>query len=115
MNAYKLFKRAFDMVGKYYVTDAHCHVYPDKIAALASANTDRFYDVTASAYHGTVGELLKVKEESGIDRFVIQSVATTPKQVRSINNFIFAIFTITNNRKTCMCKMSPNLMSSTRN
>lgn len=78
------------MVGKYYVTDAHCHVYPDKIAALASANTDRFYNVTSSAYHGTVGELLKVKEESGIDRFIIQSVATTPRQVRSINNFISA-------------------------
>ena len=75
------------MIGSYTVIDAHCHVYPDKIAALATANTDRFYDVT-SAYHGTVGELLQVKKESGIDRFIIQSVATTPKQVRSINTFI---------------------------
>ena len=86
------------MVGKYFVTDAHCHVYPSKIAALATANTDRFYNVQ-SAYHGTVDELIEVKKESGIDRFIIQSVATTPKQVRSINDFIAA--TVEEN-KECM-------------
>lgn len=73
--------------GNLFVIDAHCHVYPDKIAILASGNTDRFYE-TVSKHDGKVGTLLDLKNESGIDHFLIQSVATTPKQVQSINRFI---------------------------
>lgn len=73
--------------GKLFVIDAHCHVYPDKIAVIASGNTDRFYD-TVSKHDGKVGTLLDLKEESGIDHFLVQSVATTPKQVQRINQFI---------------------------
>ena len=28
---------------KYFVTDAHCHIYPEKIASRAVAGTDNFY------------------------------------------------------------------------
>ena len=72
---------------KYFIIDAHCHIYPEKIAAQASAATDHFYD-THGTYHGTVNELEEEKERFGIDHFVVQSVATTPKQVPSINRFI---------------------------
>ena len=37
---------------------------------------------------GTVNSLLALGEKVGIDRFVVQSVATTPHQVKSINEFI---------------------------
>lgn len=73
--------------GTYRVTDAHCHIYPDKIAEAATANTDRFYNVT-STFDGRVSTLLKQKETTGVDHFVVQSVATTPKQVAHINEFI---------------------------
>lgn len=67
--------------------DAHCHVYPAAIASRAVAGTDRFYDLH-SVYDGTVEDLLAKGTAAGVDHFVVQSVATSPKQVRSINEFI---------------------------
>ncbi|MBE6778700.1 MAG: amidohydrolase [Ruminococcaceae bacterium] len=71
------------------VIDAHCHIYPEKIAAKAVAGTDRFYG-TVAAGAGTVDDLLLMGHAAGIDRYVVHSVATTPKQVESINEFIAA-------------------------
>lgn len=72
---------------KFTVIDSHCHIYPTKIAKPAVESTGRFYDMTALG-DGTVDSLLKIGETAGIDRFVVQSVATTPHQVQSINKFI---------------------------
>lgn len=77
------------MVGAYRVFDAHCHVFPDKIADAAVAGTDHFYGVT-SFHDGRTATLLDSRKESGVDRCLIHSVATTPRQVRSINEFIAA-------------------------
>ncbi len=73
--------------GKFEVIDAHCHIYPEKIAAPAVKGTADFYNIPTAA-DGTVGSLIAIGESVGIDRFVVQSVATTPHQVKSINNFI---------------------------
>lgn len=75
------------MIGKYFVTDAHCHIYPEKIAARAIAGTDGFYH-EHSVCAGTADGLLKAENSEGVDRFIVQSVATTPHQVKSINEFI---------------------------
>ncbi len=75
------------MIQGYKVIDSHCHVYPQKIASAAVSATDRFYD-TVSAFDGSVQSLKEQCRERGVDRAVIQSVATTPKQVSSINKFI---------------------------
>ncbi len=77
------------MYNDFYVIDSHCHIYPEKIASKAVGGTDNFYGVV-SACKGTTADLLEKGKESGIDRFIIQSVATTPKQVKSINEFISA-------------------------
>ena len=74
---------------KYKIIDAHCHIYPDKIAQKASDSTGNFYDLPASM-DGKISTLLERGEKAGIDHFIVQSVATTPKQVSSINNFIAA-------------------------
>lgn len=72
---------------KYYVIDAHCHVYPAKIAAAAVSATDAFYGVTS--YHdGSTDALRREMLAAGVDHAIIQSVATTPHQVGSINRFI---------------------------
>ena len=71
----------------YYVIDSHCHIYPEKIAQKAVAATDRFYDV-GSHGDGTVKHLTGYYREIGVDHAIVQSVATTPKQVKSINEFI---------------------------
>ena len=76
------------MVKGYFVIDAHCHVYPDKIAEKAAAGTCRFYDSLGTTQDGKVSTLRSLGAEAGVDHFVIQSVATTPHQVKSINEFI---------------------------
>ena len=75
------------MVGKFYCIDAHCHIYPEKIASAAVGHTDEFYDIV-SKHEGTTKDLLSSGIEAGVDRFIVQSVATTPKQVRRINEYI---------------------------
>lgn len=77
------------MVDNFYVIDAHCHIYPEKIAEKAVAGTDNFYGVTSHC-KGTVSELKELYKSTGTDHFIIQSVATTAKQVKSINEFIAA-------------------------
>lgn len=71
----------------YKILDAHCHIYPDKIAQKAADATGKFYD-TPSKMDGTVATLLEAEKKAGISHFLVQSVATTPHQVSSINRFI---------------------------
>lgn len=73
--------------GKYFAIDAHCHIYPEKIVEKAVGATDAFYGVKSACY-GTVEDLIYQGDKAGIDKFIVQSVATTPKQVASINEFI---------------------------
>lgn len=70
-----------------YIIDAHCHVYPEKILPAAVDATGHFYG--EKPYHdGTVRQLMEDGQACGIRQFVIQSVATSPRQVHSINEFI---------------------------
>lgn len=46
-----------------------------------------FYAISMSGT-GSVDALLKSGDEAGVSRFLVQSVATTPQQVASINDFI---------------------------
>lgn len=72
----------------YQIIDAHCHIYPDAIARKAAASTGNFYDGLPATCDGTLGTLLQEGRQAGIDHFVVQSVATKPEQVHSINEFI---------------------------
>ncbi len=67
--------------------DVHCHIYPDAIAERAVQGTGKFYDLPLK-YGGTVSDLQDKMAKNGIDHAVVQSVATTPAQVKSINEFI---------------------------
>ena len=71
----------------FYIIDSHCHTYPDKIAVKAVKGTDTFYSTTAKCL-GTPDTLIQENIKAGIDFSLIESVATTPKQVNSINEFI---------------------------
>ncbi|MBR5155316.1 MAG: amidohydrolase [Clostridia bacterium] len=75
------------MYNNYYIIDSHCHIYPEKIAAKAVGATDKFYGVTSHG-KGTVKHLMERCKSEGVDHAIVQSVATTPKQVKSINEFI---------------------------
>lgn len=69
------------------IIDAHCHIYPDKIALKASTATGSFYDIPCKC-DGKVSTMLEEGEKAGVTHYIIQSVATTPAQVPSINKFI---------------------------
>lgn len=69
------------------IIDAHCHIYPEKIALKASQSTGNFYSIPMK-YDGTISQMFEAGDEAGIDKFIVESVATTPKQVSSINHFI---------------------------
>ncbi len=71
----------------YPIIDAHCHIYPDKIARRATAGTEDFYGLHAFA-DGAVSSLIASGKDAGITHFVVQSVATSPAQVSGINRFI---------------------------
>ena len=75
------------MEKNYRIFDAHCHIYPEKIVDKAVPATDRFYSVV-SRCRGTIDDLMAENAEAGIDCSLVESVATTPKQVPSINRFI---------------------------
>lgn len=69
------------------IIDAHCHIYPPTIASKAVANIGKFYDIQMSRL-GTLEDLLAVGEKAHISHYLIFSVATTPHQSKSINEFI---------------------------
>lgn len=52
----------------HYIIDAHCHIYPEKIAQKATDSTDKFYGVSHAPFHGTAEELIKQSEETNIKK-----------------------------------------------
>lgn len=95
------------MSKKYRIIDSHCHIYPDKIAQKASDSTGRFYDMP-SRLDGKISTLIERGEKAGIEHFIVQSVATTPKQVSSINNFIAKAVAESNGRFTGFGTLHPD-------
>ena len=73
---------------KYKIIDAHCHIYPQKIAAKAVAAIGNFYDIRMSE-DGTAASLICEGESIGVEKYVVHSTATTVHQVRSINEYIY--------------------------
>lgn len=69
------------------IINAHCHIYPNKIASKAVKGIRDFYDLDMSL-NGSVDDLLRDGNEVGVTHYLVHSVATTPKQVKSINEFI---------------------------
>ena len=73
---------------KYRIIDAHCHIYPQKIAAKAVSAIGDFYGIRM-AEDGTADSLVKEGAAIGVEKYVVHSTATTVHQVRSINEYIY--------------------------
>ena len=58
------------MINGFEIIDAHCHIYPEKIASVAIAGTDKFYG-EKSIYDGTVGTLISEVTKVGSDKFIV--------------------------------------------
>lgn len=70
------------------IIDAHAHIFPDKIAEKAADGISGFYGGMKVRYDGKLDTLLAEGGAAGVDKFIVQSVATVPSQVRAINDFI---------------------------
>lgn len=76
------------------IIDAHCHIFPDKIAQKATDSIDIFYQISETGvidgcgFVGTAKTLLRQCDETGVDKCLVTSVATTPHHAQSINSFI---------------------------
>jgi predicted TIM-barrel fold metal-dependent hydrolase len=69
------------------IVDAHCHIYPDKIAAKAVESVGRFYGLEMRG-EGSVTNLLASQKQAGITASLVHSVALRAGNVQSINDFI---------------------------
>ena len=77
---------------KYKIIDAHCHIYPAKIAAKAVTAIGAFYDIKMSE-DGTSESLIREGSAIGVEKYVVHSTATTVHQVKSINDYIYGEMT----------------------
>ena len=75
-------------MNKYSIIDSHCHIYPEAITGKAVEAIENFYDNLYKGFDGTIATMLENAEKSGVVHHVVFSVATTPRQVNSINRFI---------------------------
>ena len=91
------------------VIDVHAHIYPDNIAEKAAMNIGYFYDKHMTNPNGSVKRLLEIGDRAGVDKFVVNSAATTPHQVKSINNFIKASVLAHPDRFVGLCTIHPGM------
>ncbi len=76
-----------ELYADYEIIDAHSHIFPASIAEKATVNIGRFYDLHMDNC-GSSEELIKSGSKIGTSLYLVCSVATTPHQVGSINEFI---------------------------
>ena len=68
------------------IIDFHTHTFPDKIAAAAVEKLSLASHIRPFS-DGTAAKLSKSTKAAGVDLSIVLPVATSPKQVVSINNF----------------------------
>lgn len=69
------------------VADIHAHIFPRSLAEKASSSIGRFYGMH-SHHAASLDNLMKLEAEAGVERYAVSSSATSPGQVRHINEFI---------------------------
>ena len=89
------------------ILDAHCHIYPEKIAARAVESVGSFYNLKMHG-DGTVQTLLENGTKAGITHYLVHSVSTTPHQVSSINSFIAGQASASNGKMTGFGTLHPD-------
>lgn len=71
------------------VIDCHAHIYKKRMAEKAVKAVGEFYEVSMNGT-GVTDELVQLTETSPIKKFVVNSVAITPSQVKRLNDFVAA-------------------------
>lgn len=90
------------------IFDAHCHIFPQKIAEKASVNIGKFYGLKMN-FDGSVDTLMKLYKKAGVNGCLVQSVATVPAQVEHINDFIAQSVRENPNMFVGFCSLHPQM------
>jgi len=72
------------------VIDFHTHAFPDALAERAVSVIAEKADITPY-YDGKSQNLIRKMDEWGVDKCVVLSIATKPKQETSVNNFAISL------------------------
>lgn len=72
------------------IIDMHAHIFPHKISEKATRSIGDFYDIKMFYAIGESEALLQAEKKIDAKKMLVCSVATTTKQVVSINDFIGA-------------------------
>lgn len=72
---------------QYKVIDIHAHIFPVKIREKAVAAIGNFYTIPMQG-KGSGEDLIRCGREINTRKYVVHSVATSPRQVKHINDFI---------------------------
>lgn len=70
------------------IHDAHCHIFPAKIAVKATNSIGNFYGIPMNIQEGSAEALYKLRNKAEVDHCLVCSTATKASQVISINDFI---------------------------
>lgn len=70
------------------IIDAHSHIYPEKISQKAVGSVGKFYSAHMDAPDASAQALIDTCAGSPITHHLVHSVATSPSQVETINNFV---------------------------
>ena len=70
----------------YKIIDIHTHIYPEKISEKATRALSDFYRFIVNS-KGTIDDLEEQCAENGVTGFLLLSVATNARQVRSVNDY----------------------------
>ncbi len=73
---------------QFRIADMHTHIFPHKISEKATQSIGQFYDIEMHYPIGESEKLLEAERKINAEKMLVCSVATTPKQVVSINDFI---------------------------
>ena len=68
------------------IFDAHTHIYPEKVARKAAENFQRFFEYKVECT-GLLEDLEMRSERSGVDGFLLLTVASNPANVSKINDY----------------------------
>ena len=75
------------MEKNYKILNAHSHIFPEKVSEKATKAIGEFYDIPMDLV-GNSKDLIVDGNKVGILKHIICSSATTPRQVKAINDFI---------------------------
>ena len=59
-----------EVYSKYEIIDAHAHIFPEKIAENATANTGRFYDLHMDSI-GVSKKLIEGGRDIGVSKYLL--------------------------------------------